>query len=146
MWHNYVINVQHSFEDSSRVIPMETRSRFLPPANIVCEGYVFTGVCLSTGGWGVRSRGHAWQAGMHEGACMVRGMCGRGVCVAGDVCGRGRAWQILRDTVIRSMSRRYVSYWNAFLSVLCLTQGKVNPISCFAVTDPRILRHGCQPR
>ena len=23
----------------------------LPPANVVCEGYVFTGVCLSTGGW-----------------------------------------------------------------------------------------------
>ena len=23
---------------------------FLPPANEVCEGYVFTGVCLSTGG------------------------------------------------------------------------------------------------
>ena len=23
---------------------------FLPPANVVCEGYVFTGVCLSTGG------------------------------------------------------------------------------------------------
>ena len=28
--------------------------RLLPPANEVCEGYVFTGVCLSTGGsaWG----------------------------------------------------------------------------------------------
>ena len=31
---------------------------FLPPANDVCEGYVFTGVCLSMGGvcpiaWGV---------------------------------------------------------------------------------------------
>ena len=26
--------------------------RFLPPANLVCEGYVFTGVCLSTGGEG----------------------------------------------------------------------------------------------
>ena len=24
----------------------------LPPANVVCEGYVFTGVCLSTGGKG----------------------------------------------------------------------------------------------
>ena len=24
---------------------------FLPPANVVWEGYVFTGVCLSTGGW-----------------------------------------------------------------------------------------------
>ena len=25
----------------------------LPPANVVCEGYVFTGVCLSTGGGGI---------------------------------------------------------------------------------------------
>ena len=25
----------------------------LPPANIVCKGYVFTGVCLSTGGVGI---------------------------------------------------------------------------------------------
>ena len=43
---------------------------FLPPANEVCEGYVFTGVCLSTRG----------------GACVVLfggGMCGfsGGVCV-----------------------------------------------------------------
>ena len=26
--------------------------QLLPPANVVCEGYVFTGVCLSTGGGG----------------------------------------------------------------------------------------------
>ena len=25
----------------------------LPPANVVCEGYVFTGVCLSTGRGGI---------------------------------------------------------------------------------------------
>ena len=29
----------------------------LPPANVVCECYVFTGVCLSTGGGGSPSRG-----------------------------------------------------------------------------------------
>ena len=43
----------------------------LPPANDVCEGYVFTGVCLSTTGgacvvalgghaWLLRGGGHAW--------------------------------------------------------------------------------------
>ena len=26
------------------------KTKLLPPANVVCEGYVFTGVCLSTGG------------------------------------------------------------------------------------------------
>ena len=71
----------------------------LPPANKVCEGYVFTGVCLSTlggmsgsysggcvvlfGGCVVLFGGHAWfyLGGMHGfiwGACMVLfgGMCG----------------------------------------------------------------------
>ena len=53
-------------------------SKYLPPANEVCEGYVFTGVCLSTGG------GHAWQGvGMHLGC----------VCVMGSMHGGGCAWQ-----------------------------------------------------
>ena len=26
---------------------------FLPPANVVCEGYVFTGVCLHRGGFSI---------------------------------------------------------------------------------------------
>ena len=40
----------------------------LPPANEVCEGYVFTGVCLSTLGKGMH--GFIW------GACMVLfGVC-----------------------------------------------------------------------
>ena len=46
----------------------------LPPANKVCEGNVFTGVCLPTRG-GMRGQwGHAWQ-----GPCM-----GGGACVAGE--------------------------------------------------------------
>ena len=116
---------------------------FLLPANEVCEGYVFTGVCLSTGG-------HAWQrGGMHwgacvVGACMVREACvaegcvhGRGMHGGGGMHGReGYAWQgecmaggayvggcggaSLRGRYyeIRSMSGRYASYWNAFLYLL----------------------------
>ena len=68
------------------------------------------------GGWGMCMAGgiHGWW-----GACMAGGVCmaGGGACVAG-----GHAWhacphprQILQDTVIRSMSGRYASYWNAFL-------------------------------
>ena len=84
---------------------------FLPPANEVCEGYVFTGVCLSTGGvhgcgWGayvfargvgvcVVVGGHAWLLGgvwlLGEEACMVvGGMCGcwgRCAWLQGDVHG-----------------------------------------------------------
>ena len=52
------------------------RMSCLPPANEVCEGYVFTGVCLSTGGACVacgrgayiardRVGGHVWQGGVH---------------------------------------------------------------------------------
>ena len=54
--------------------PKIKRQRLLPPANEVCEGYVFTGVCLSTWGGGVRGfiwwgawmvlfGGHAWFRG-----------------------------------------------------------------------------------
>ena len=35
----------------------------LLPANEVCEGYVFTGVCLSTEGGGLTPRGYGQQAG-----------------------------------------------------------------------------------
>ena len=38
----------------------------LPPANEVCEGYVFTLLCLSTGG-SCMAGGHAWQGGLHGG-------------------------------------------------------------------------------
>ena len=60
--------------------------------NEVCEGYVFTGVCLSRGGraWqggmrggGVHDGGHVWQ-----GACMAGAVHGGGACVAG-----GHVWQ-----------------------------------------------------
>ena len=76
----------------------------LPPANEVCEGYVFTGVCLSKPGGGGRVwfylggmhgfiGGHAWfylgggMRGFIRGACMVLfggvGMRGfiRGACI-----------------------------------------------------------------
>ena len=49
---------------------MDIFTSYLPPANEVCEDYVFTSVYLSTGG------------GMHG-----RGMHGGGACVA-----EGRAW------------------------------------------------------
>ena len=80
---------------------------FLPSANEVCEGYVFTGVCLSTEGvcmvgmWGMCgghegcvAGGHAWQGGMCGeecvwwGACVVRECAWWGACVAGG----GHAW------------------------------------------------------
>ena len=60
----------------------------LPPANEACEGYVFTGVCLSTRG-GMRGcrggcvvvGGQVWLQG---GAWLWAGMCG-----CGGVCGCG---------------------------------------------------------
>ena len=76
------------------------RKVFVPPANEVCEDYVFTGVCLSTGGhvWrgGTCVAGGVCGGGMHGrgacvagGACMVGGMRGRGACMAGGVHGGG---------------------------------------------------------
>ena len=66
---------------------------FLPPSNEVCEGYVFTGVCLSTG-----AGGDAWQGGMHGRGHALGGMHGRGTCMAGHACTHTPR-QILRDMV-----------------------------------------------
>ena len=113
---------------------MSEPKKLLPPANEVCEGYVITGVCLSTGGGGCMAgghawqedvggrQGHAWQGGMHGGgmhgreACMSkRGCTWQGACISCTPATATPPRQILRDTVIQSMSGRYASYWNAFL-------------------------------
>ena len=51
--------------------------RLLPPTNEVCEGYVFTGVCLSTGG-GL----HSWGGGV----CIQGMVCIQGWSASGGVC------------------------------------------------------------
>ena len=86
----------------------------LPPANEVCEGYVFTCVCHSIHGGGVHGRGdvcggggHVWQRD-------------------GGMCGRDCAWQggVARTLPpprtyyeIRPMSGRYAFYVNAFFLI-----------------------------
>ena len=84
------------------------------------------GACMA---WGAcMAGGHAWQGGhVWQGACMAGGhvwqggMHGREACMAGVCVWQGACMactppqQILQDTVIRSMSGRYASCWNAFL-------------------------------
>ena len=93
----------------------------LPPANEVCEGSVFTGVCLSTGGW-VCIQG----VGLHRGGC-IQGGEGGGLHPSGKGSAsrrgggggssyRGNGGLYPGGGVgIRSMSGRYASYWNAVL-------------------------------
>ena len=64
---------------------------FLPPANEVCEGYVFTPVCQS-----FQSQGDMHGEG---GACVVKG-------------GGMGGWRGSH------CSGRYASYWNAFLFLI----------------------------
>ena len=94
--------------------------------------------CVSVHGGG--GGGHAWQGGMRgRRVCMVGVRAWWGVCMAGGMRGRGHAWWGVHDRGacvaggracharpppparyygygIRSMSGRYASYWNAFLS------------------------------
>ena len=78
----------------------------LPPANEVCEGYVFTGICMSTRwgrvwrggmhggglrGGGMHGRGHAWQGHVHGGGACMAGCVHGGVHGRGDMHGGGRA-------------------------------------------------------
>ena len=59
----------------SKVTPL------LPPANVVCEGYVFTGVCLSTGGGCYPSMHCRWYRSMpcsrSRGGCYPSMPCSR---------------------------------------------------------------------
>ena len=76
---------------------------FLPPANEVCEGNVFTGVCLSTGGMGLGegslSRGSLWPGVSVQGP--------GGLCPGHSLSERPPSHTV--------KSGRYASYWNAFL-------------------------------
>ena len=78
-----------------------------------CEGYVFTGVCLSTGGGGLLLGG-AWSwgslvpGGSAQGGCLVRGCLVQGGWYPSMHWGRSPR----RDGYCCG---RYASYWNAFL-------------------------------
>ena len=53
------------------------------PANEICEGNVFSGVCLSMGG--MHGRGACMARGCAlQGVCMVGGVHGKGACTAGE--------------------------------------------------------------
>ena len=63
---------------SPKTNPYLTPDEFLPPANELCEGYVFTGVCLSTGQvHGKGSMGHAWWGAYVAGSMHRGGIHGR---------------------------------------------------------------------
>ena len=78
-----------------RIFLLFDHDLLLPPANVVCEGYVFTPVCDSVkggGAWLLQGRGHAWLLlGGHVwlllgGACMVA-LGGHAWVLWGGVCG-----------------------------------------------------------
>ena len=89
----------------------------LPPATKLGQGNIFRSVCQEFCPWGggmhgrggayvaggVHGIGHAWQGVCMAGGCAWWGCAWQGACLAGGVHG------------IRSMSRQYASYWNAFL-------------------------------
>ena len=99
-----------------------TNFLLLPPANEVCEGNVFPGVCLSTGGGGVSQ--HALGRGVYHsmhwaGCCVSQHALGRrGVCLG--------VWQTppgpeaetptpSRYYEIQSTSGQYTFHWKLFL-------------------------------
>ena len=73
----------------------ETKPVFLPPANEVCEGYVFTGVCLSTGGSRSLSRG----VSIPGGESLSRGVWGGSVRKT-PLYGNERAVRILLECIL----------------------------------------------
>ena len=76
---------------------------YLPCANQVCEGNVFTGVCLSTGGVSVQERGLCSREGLCPGESLSRGeplsrdgglcLCRGGLCPGWGLCPEGGLYQ-----------------------------------------------------
>ena len=107
---------------------------FLPPANEVCEGYVFTRVCVHTGGgstWAgtprtrytppgqvhhppdqVNPPGQVHPPGPGTHTAGPGTPSGRYTPRAGTPSGSSACWEI------RATSGRYASYWNAFLLII----------------------------
>ena len=88
----------------------------LPPANQVCEGYVFTSVCLSRVSAGVSVQGWSMSRGVSfQGLSVRRGLCPGQVSVqVGSLYTGGLCHG---DPPITIMCRQYASYWNAFLFI-----------------------------
>ena len=100
-------------------IPSVSRATFSPPTNEVCEGYVFTGICLSMVGVSQslsRRRGEVsvWGGSLSRVGCL----CPGGLCPGGQVV----SFQRVSDREIpRTVTcGRYASYLNAFLFVVIL--------------------------
>ena len=91
-------------------------SEYLPPTNEVYEGYVFTGVCLST--WGVYALLHA---GIHpSGQTSLGRHPPWSDTPHGQTLPLGRPPPHAVHAGIRSTSGRYPSHWNAFLSTIVI--------------------------
>ena len=82
---------------------------YLPPANEVCEAYVFTGVCLSMGGVSAtQPPGPKADLGRHPWADSPQADTLRVDSPQADT-----PWAV--HAGIRSTSGWYASHWNAFL-------------------------------
>ena len=109
----------------------------LPPANEVCEGYVFTRVCLSTGGRGAWPRGVPAPGGVCSGGMPGPGgpapgggprgsaLADSGLChyaLSPPAPGGAWSWGVCRTPSPRDgyCCGRYTSYWNALLIPIVL--------------------------
>ena len=81
---NVPVSKYSSKEIWKRQRDIQGTSTLSPPANEACEGYVFTGVCLSTG------EGRAWLPGSMRG-CLGACVVARG-CVVGGACMVASGW------------------------------------------------------
>ena len=80
----------HQLVQKRLILEKTIHEGYLPPANEVCEVYVFTGVCLSIRRGGGLSRGSLFGGSLSRGVSSQR-------------------------PLVTVMCRRYTSYWNAFL-------------------------------
>ena len=148
----HVSQISNSAHDPSPPI-LGREGVYLSPANEVCEGCVFTNVCLSTGGGGACvAGGHAWLGWACEAwlacmavgcalprhvwqvACVARGHAWLEACMAWGMHGQwGMCGGGVRGRRDGHCSGRYAFHWNA--SFLKKTSGPdQNTLFCGILT------------
>ena len=83
-------------------------SHFLPPTNKVCEGYVFTGVCLSTGE----------SQSLSRGVSVLGGPCPGGLCLVVSVQASLSRGSLIRGGLYPGVSVQGISVQGGSLSWL----------------------------
>ena len=93
---------------------------YLLPANKVCKGYVYTGICVSTGGsWSLSGSNCLHLGGLCSGGLCQGGLCPGGLC-PGGLCLEVSVWEVpIQGVSVQGVSVWGTSVWGSLSRGVC---------------------------